>query len=1063
MRETQKIKRLFSIAFLVTFIIICTDYFLLRQFMTTQDHSASMINISGRQRMLSQRTIIWSERLLDASSDKEREAARKSLQEISQEMRHANYLLTDAHTHIGEVTQSNETLKAVYFSSPIHLNQQIHNFTKHIIHLASAPNNALNHNNKDYQFITATANAKLLEALELAVATHESQNLSDLRMLHISSIALFIGALLMLAGLFWFVFRPLIRSVNNTLRLMELQQKVTIAANETDSIEECLQFALDTICSHMHWQIGHVFAYDEEKKKLSSMHIWHCTEGRNYSDFIHASEEITFAPATGLIGEVFTNAQPMWILDIANSAIYLRKTAAHSAQLNATFAFPIFVGRKVVAVIEFCATKSHAPSASLQKVMANIGKQLGQAFERAQFEERAQLLETIISSANDGIIITKADLEAPGPEIIYVNAAFTEISGYSAEEAIGKSPRFLQSEFTKQETLAELRQALNEGKAFKDELLNQHKNGDNYWLDISIVPIKNTQGVITHFAAIERDITAKKKEELNQKNMWLQLKRANLKVEAAARDLQESLTKAEEASKAKSDFLANMSHELRTPMNGVLGMAHLLADTRLDTEQKEFVSTINGSAENLLMLLNDILDFSKIEAGALQLENIAYSFYDATYNTANLLRPQAEKKKVELLLDYEQEIPAYIWGDSGRVKQVIMNLLGNAIKFTEHGYVRLSAKLQESSDAHYIMIHVQDTGLGIPAHKLDMIFDKFTQGDTSITRKYGGTGLGLAITKHLVNLMGGDIGVESAEGKGSTFWFSVPCHAATKEDAINQKDHGSIRVLSTENALPIGQAKVLLVEDYPVNQVFAEKLLRKFGFKHIDMAENGLIALECFRHTKYDMIFMDCQMPELDGYQTTQKIRLIEEGTPQHTPIVAMTANAMMGDREKCLKAGMDDYLSKPLRAEHLKTIVQAWFILDDGTHPVTAPHLISTMSPSQHQNNINAPINIEQLRSFTDGDPDEEKALVALFLEQAEEMITIMENSQDSNACESWKSSAHRLKGSAGNLGAMHLHHLCKRAESEYTESAHKKMDMLNAIKQETKRIESFFAHYPS
>lgn len=669
--------------------------------------------------------------------------------------------------------------------------------------------------------------------------------------------------------------------------------------------------------------------------------------------------------------------------------------------------------------------------------------------------ERAALLETVLKSANDSIIITNANLKSPGPEIMYVNEAFTKISGYTADEAIGKSPRFLQSEFTKRETLDAMKAALIEGKPFKDELLNVSKEGANYWLDISIVPIRNTQGIITHFAAIERDITAKKQEELKEKNMWLQLKRANMKAEAASKDLQESLEKAEAANKAKSDFLANMSHELRTPMNGVLGMAQLLADTTLNTEQQEYVTTINGSAENLLMLLNDILDFSKIEAGALVLENIAFAFTDALQKTGGLLRPQAEKKGIDLIVSVESDVPNYLWGDPGRVRQIVTNLVGNAIKFTDRGHVRIRVSVQGHDSGDRLYVAVEDTGVGIPANKLSEIFEKFTQADASVTRKYGGTGLGLAITKQLVQLMGGEIGVESAEGKGSTFWFAIPCNPAGITDVVSHEEERAIRCQAVEHLKPVGEAKVLLVDDYYVNRVFAEKLLRKFGFKHIDVAEDGVKAIEKYRTNVYDMIFMDCQMPELDGYQATQKLRLIEEGTPLHTPIVAMTANAMMGDREKCLKAGMDDYLSKPLRAEHLKKVIETWFVLDDSKSSITTPKT----EPPTTQESDEIPVDMEQLRMFTDGDPAEEKALADLFLEQAQEMVAILEKSIGTDMHDAWKSAAHRFKGSSGNLGAMQLHHLCKRAEIHCMDGESEKREMLAAIKAETKRVEQFFA----
>lgn len=670
-----------------------------------------------------------------------------------------------------------------------------------------------------------------------------------------------------------------------------------------------------------------------------------------------------------------------------------------------------------------------------------------------QFQARAALLETVIKSANDGIIITQATLDQPGPKVIYVNDAFTKISGYSVEEMLGKTPRILQNEFTKRETLDAMKRALSAGQPFKGELLNRHKNGQQYWIDISVMPVKNAAGQVTHFAAIERDITEKKTKDLQEKDIWVQLKRANLKAEAAARDLEESLAKAEAANIAKGDFLANMSHELRTPMNGVLGMASLLADTELSEEQREYVSTINSSGESLLMLLNDILDFSKIEAGALELEHIAYAFPDTIEKTANLLRPQAEKKGIDVRVDCDANVPAFIWGDPGRIRQIVMNLVGNAIKFTDHGYVRIKASMQESNHTEMLYVSVEDTGMGIPANKLKDIFDKFTQADASVTRKYGGTGLGLAITKQLVSLMGGELGVESAEGKGSTFWFAIPCKPAEATDEMASFEHFRSLLQTPCSQMPIAEARALLVDDYHVNRIFAEKLLRKFGFMQIDTAEDGIAALLKCNETAYDIIFMDCQMPELDGYQTTEKIRLMEEGTPLHTPIVAMTANAMMGDREKCLKAGMDDYLSKPLRAQHLKKVLETWFLLDSDKARVSLDDPARSLSAPEE-----VPVDLDQLRIFTDGDPQEERALAQLFLEQAQSMIDILQNSTARENSETWKSAAHRFKGSSGNLGAMRLHHLCRRAEAHFDDEEARKLEMLAAIQRETKRVEAFF-----
>jgi len=881
-------------------------------------------------------------------------------------------------------------------------------------------------------------------------------------LLDILSNIVFGGALLGLTIMTVLIFRPQIRSVshtmarmNATVAQMRLLKTVATAANEATSINEGLQTAISTICAYTRWSVGHAYIYSEEKNALVSTGVWYLRDPERCATFRAVSSALELAPHQGFVGEVYTDSTPMWILNVADSSVHTRKDAAAAAGLRAAFAFPIFIGRRAVAVMEFYADDSNIPDEELLSVMANIGKQLGQTIERAQFQQRAQLLETVIRSANDGIIITKADLAKPGPEIIYVNEAFTRITGYSAQEVLGRSPRMLQGIDTDPATLAAIGDGLREGRGFKGELLNYGKDGRPYWLDIGIVPIRDTSGHITHFAAIERDITDRKIAEVEREKNLRALKRANLKAEAAARDLQESLRKAEEANKAKSDFLANMSHELRTPMNGVLGMAQLLADTSLSTEQRELVATINGSGENLLMLLNDILDFSKIEAGALVLEHTAYAFVEGLQRTASLLRPQAEKKDVALMVDCAPDVPAYLWGDAGRTRQIVMNLVGNAVKFTEHGYVRIAARMQENDVAEYIHVSVQDTGMGIPAHKLNEIFEKFTQGDTTVTRKYGGTGLGLAITKQLVQLMGGEIGVESVEGKGSTFWFTLPCKRAEASDELVTPERLQTLTIADYPRIPTTQARVLLVEDYPVNQVFAQKLLRKFGFTQIDLAENGVEALLKHDEHRYDIVFMDCQMPKLDGYITTQEIRLRESTSMAHVPIVAMTANAMVGDREKCLKAGMDDYLSKPLRAEHLRKIIETWFTIDTAQSTIAvAKPTASAAAPEKEEL---PPVDLEQLRLFTDGDPAEEKALTELFLEQAHAMIVALEQSTGTDQIEAWKSAAHRFKGSSGNLGAMKLHHLCARAESHATDDAEKKLEMLASIKAATDHVQRF------
>ena len=411
------------------------------------------------------------------------------------------------------------------------------------------------------------------------------------------------------------------------------------------------------------------------------------------------------------------------------------------------------------------------------------------------------------------------------------------------------------------------------------------------------------------------------------------LSRADGERRQLERETKEARDQAVEMSRVKSDFVAHMSHEIRTPLSGVVGMTELLLGTSLDEEQREYGQAICRSSDALMAVIGDILDFSKIEAGKLEIDEAEFALGELVESTCSLMAGQAHAKGVAVTTALDGWLPAVVTGDVVRVRQVLLNLLSNAVKFTDAGEVAVKIGSQTSSDGRVLVrFEVSDTGIGVAPSSLVTLFESFKQADSSTTRRYGGTGLGLAISKQLVELMGGEIGAESVVGQGSRFWFVVPFRSAVAHEPA-PVDAGGPTVELAHDDVPFATTfKLLVAEDNEINQIVASRMLQKLGYD-VTIARHGREAVELHASGRYAAILMDCQMPELDGYAATREIRAREAGG-RRMPIIAMTAHTMQGDRDKCIAAGMDDYLGKPLRAESLRSTVASALAASDQSGP---------------------------------------------------------------------------------------------------------------------------------
>lgn len=830
-----------------------------------------------------------------------------------------------------------------------------------------------------------------------------------------------------------------------------LQHAVAKVLASTSTMEQAVPDLLQALVTSLDWHVGVFWRVQDDRQAIAYELGW-SVDSADVQAFLRVSRQQAYTSGCDLPGRCWARGEPLWVEDVAEDPIFTRGSVGKTSLLHAACAFPIWLRANVYGVMEFFSKEAHPEDRDLLKALGTVGNQIGLFVERTEVEtalhENEARTRLIIDTALDAVITTDQ-----AGSITEWNMQAEQMFGWSAHEAIGRdlaetiippSDRASYREY--------VRRLLDPGDVSIPntlvELIGLRRDGREFPVEIAMRPLSMEGSLI--FSAFIRDITSRKESERALQGYAQQLESINCQLDAA-------LTDAKAATEAKSAFLAVMSHEIRTPMNGVIGMTNLLLDTNLTDEQRECAETVRSCGHHLLTILNDILDFSKIEAGKMDLEVIEFDLRVAIDESLDLVAERASSKGLNLACLFHADVPRNLLGDPGRLRQIVLNLTSNAIKFTDSGDVTVEVTVEsQSSEEATIRVAVTDTGIGISEEACERLFQSFSQADGSTTRKYGGTGLGLAICKRLVEMMGGTIGVLSQVGQGSCFWFTVNLRKPVAgvqaldpstivlaglrvlivdEKAVNRRSleqmttrwdmrptcvrsgpevldllrcgsedlpfdlalldmeatdgielaqaitgraegarprlvlltslgrrgdakmakeagvaayltkpirdrqlhdclvavmtqdrtrsqicpqHGALPLI-TRHSLAETEAKadlrILLAEDNVVNQKVAVRLFQRLGYR-IDVVTNGRDVVEALSRIRYDVVFMDCQMPEMDGFEATRFIRGREHSN--RVPIIAMTANALQGDRERCLAAGMDDYIAKPISIEAL-------------------------------------------------------------------------------------------------------------------------------------------------
>lgn len=646
------------------------------------------------------------------------------------------------------------------------------------------------------------------------------------------------------------------------------------------------------------------------------------------------------------------------------------------------------------------------------------------------------------------------------------NAASTEYMGLGKEEIIGRTVYEVHPEDLADQYNAMDQALLREPGIQIYEGFLQHADGTRHAAIFNKGAYFDSHGQVAGLVAAIVDITEIKRAEENLRYTNEELEATIEELNATEEELRQqndevhlAKEEAEAANQAKSQFLANMSHEIRTPLNGIQGMTELLLDTALNEVQREYATVIQDSTNALSTIINDILDFSKLEAGKLTLRKSRFELVSVIESIVLLMRPKVNKKQGLTLKTFvDPEITGLLYGDPMRLRQVLLNLISNAVKFTESGGIYLNVH-KEAESAEYVTLRfeVADTGIGLSDEEISMLFQPFFQLDGTTTREYSGTGLGLVISQQLVKLMGGEIGVRGEKGKGSTFWFTVRLDRSAEDTAATEKTvQDNISKIGPKHCQNTNSALILLAEDNPVNQKVAVAQLNRLGYR-VETVKNGKDALQSALQNTYALILMDCQMPVMDGFAATRLLREEEMRLGRYTPIIALTAHAMQGDRENCINAGMDDYISKPVDMESLQKVIGRW--LPSGAASTRS----NSLQPDFSTQDVFDETQINALQQLND---DDKRGflmdLMEVYLADTSERLAALREAVKNNNTRSGQFIAHTIKSSSSAVGAIKVTDLASELET-YLRSGFSGgiSEMVDLLETEFKRLQAVLENY--